>query len=168
MAEQRKQVAVRQLYNQVSRCFESFGDRMPAWESACRLRFLRPPVTHGWTTQAKMRKKCCSGRRTWGQYSSLSVPTHYSHTTNTILSKIKCERFISFFIRYWSPHYRLMMFPYVSVYLYMYTYSCMVVSIQHDIKIWRPKPSHARMALYRTRIESRRSGKRKSGTDFDT
>ena len=57
---------------------------------------------------AKMRKKCCYGRRrTWGQYSSLSPsPTHLSHTTTITLSRIKCER--SYFYKevcsfvYWS------------------------------------------------------------------
>ena len=34
-------------------------------------------------------------RRTWGQYSSLSLsPAHLSHTTNITLSRIKCERYI--------------------------------------------------------------------------
>ena len=42
--------------NNITRCpgrFESVGERMPAWESACRLRVLRPPVTHGWATQSR-------------------------------------------------------------------------------------------------------------------
>ena len=39
---------------------------MPKWEPACRLRALRPSVTHGWATPAKIRKKCCFGRgRIW-------------------------------------------------------------------------------------------------------
>ena len=57
------------LENNITRCpgrFESVGDRMPVWEPACRLRALRPSVTHGWATQAKMWKKCCYGwGRTW-------------------------------------------------------------------------------------------------------
>ena len=42
---------------------------------------------------AKMRKKCCYGRRrTWGQYSSLSLsPAHPLHTTTITLSRIKWE-----------------------------------------------------------------------------
>ena len=48
------------------RRFELVGDSMPKWEPASRLRALRPSVTHGWVTQAKMRKKCCYARgRTW-------------------------------------------------------------------------------------------------------
>ena len=34
------------------------------------------------------------------------------------------------FVHYWSHHYQLMMFPHVSVYLYMYTCSC-IVALQH-------------------------------------
>ena len=30
------------------RRFEPVGDRMPKWEPVCRLRTLRPSVTHGW------------------------------------------------------------------------------------------------------------------------
>ena len=36
----------------------------------------------------------------------------------------------SVFVHYWSRHYRLIMFPHISVYLYMYTCSC-IVAIQH-------------------------------------
>ena len=59
---------------------------------------------------------------------SVPVSTHLSHTTNITLSKIKCERFrfckkvYSFVIE--VVHNRLMMFTHISVYLYMYTYSC--------------------------------------------
>ena len=71
-------------------------------ETRCRIENQRqtegfgPSVTHGWATPAKMRKKCCYGRRrTWGQYCSLSPsPTHLSHTTNITLSRIKCMRYI--------------------------------------------------------------------------
>ena len=72
---------------------------------------------------AKMRKKCCYGRRrTWGQNSSLSPsPTHLSHTSNITLSRIKCERL--FFYKevcsfvHWSSSLYLIMFR---IYLLMY------------------------------------------------
>ena len=66
-------------------------------------------------------------RRTWIQYSSLSLsPTHLSHTTNITLSRIKCERlyFIwrSVFVR--SLNF-VIMFDYVShifVYIHVQLY----------------------------------------------
>ena len=87
------------LDDDITRCpvrFELVGDRMPAeWEPAPDTG-LGPTMLHGWATQAKMRKKCCYGRRrTWGQYSSLSPsPTLFSHITNITLSRIKCKRYI--------------------------------------------------------------------------
>ena len=75
------------------------GDKMPAWESACRLRAwaLSDPRL---SSSARMRKKCCYGQKNFGSIcSSLSPsPTHLSHITNTnpfaTLSRIKCERYI--------------------------------------------------------------------------
>ena len=121
---------VKKEYRQGARGRRAVRDRIPKWESACRLRAFRPSVTPNWATQAKMRKKCCYGReKNLGQYSSLSLSPLTSHTQQNItLSKIKCERFI-FFLMYSSVievvHYWLMMFPHISVYLYMYTCSCM-------------------------------------------
>ena len=91
--EQRKQVDVRQLYNQVPRQFESAGDKMPKWEPAADIGLLA--LSDPWLSNtAKMRKKCCYGReKNLGQYSSLSLsPAHLSHTKNITLSKIKCQR----------------------------------------------------------------------------
>ena len=95
MKEQRSRWA---WSNNITRCpgeFESVGDRMPVWESACRwgLVALSDPRL---SNPAKMRKKCCYGRRrTWDQYSSLSPSsTHLSHTWNITLLRIKCERYI--------------------------------------------------------------------------
>ena len=51
------------LENNITRCLsgssrlETVGDRMPAWEPACRLRALRPSVTHGWATQPRCERR---------------------------------------------------------------------------------------------------------------
>ena len=77
---------------------------------------------------AKMRKKCCYGRRrTWGQYSSLfPSPAHLSHTRNITLSRIKRERLYFYKIVYsfvhWSSSLCLIMFR-----IYLYIYICIRV-----------------------------------------
>ena len=91
-----KQVDIKQLYNQVpqtawvswsSRQWVAVGvpvgEKMPAWESACRLRAASPqwpPVEQ----PSRMRKKCCYGQRNLGSICSslFPSPTHISHTTN--------------------------------------------------------------------------------------
>ena len=86
------------LDNNITRC----PDGLRELETRCRSESQRqtesfgPSETHGWTTPAKMRKKCCYGRKkNLGQYSSLSLsPAHLSHTTNIPLLRIKCERYI--------------------------------------------------------------------------
>ena len=85
------------LNNNITRC----TDGLRQLETRCLSESQRqsegfgPSVTHGWSTPAKMRKKCCYGRRgIWGQYSSLSLSqAHLSHTNITLL-RIKCERYI--------------------------------------------------------------------------
>ena len=57
---------------------------------------------------------------------SVLVSTHFSHTTNITLSKIKCEGFI-FFKEVYSfgiedVHYRLIMFPCIFIYVYVQLY----------------------------------------------
>ena len=76
---------------------------------------------------AKMRKKCCYGRRrTWGQYSSLSPsPTHLTHTTNLTLSRIKCERLYFYKEACSFVHWRTSLLSIMfRIYLYMY---CVIV-----------------------------------------
>ena len=94
--------------NYITRCHRRFelvgvrvavpvGDKMPAWESACRLRAsaLRTPVEQ----LNRMRKKCCYSQRNLGSICCrLSPsPTPLSHITNinpfATLSRIKCERY---------------------------------------------------------------------------
>ena len=102
--------------------FESVGQRMAAWESACRLRW--PPVEQ---LQPRWGRNAAMVRRSWGQYSSLSPsPTHLLHTTTITLSRIKCERlfFIKKYVRSFIEvhHYCWQCF---CIYLYTYTCSCM-------------------------------------------
>ena len=112
---QRKQVDVKQLYNQV---------QQTAWVSSSEWVRVAVGVSEGqdagvrtssrqrpWalsdprlSSPARMRKKCCYGQKNLGSIcSSLSPsPTHLSHITNinpfATLSRIKCERYI-FFIK---------------------------------------------------------------------
>ena len=73
--------------NYITRCP---GAVWVSWRQDAKLRASDRQRALGpqWPTvkqpQAKMRKKCCYGRRrTWGQYISLSPsPAHLSHTTN--------------------------------------------------------------------------------------
>ena len=125
----RKQVSVRQLYNQVPQTAwvcsvpVAVGDRMPAeWEPAPD-RGLGLSVTYGWAAQPKWERSAAMVRRTLGQYVAVCPPLQLtSHTQETsILSRIKCERYIFYkevcsFV-HWSRHY-------------VYAYMCMYMSIQ--------------------------------------
>ena len=80
--------------------WSQLGDKMPVWESACRLRAWA--LSDPWlSSPVKMRKKCCYGHeRNFGSIcnSLSSSPTHLSHITNinpfATLLRIKCERYI--------------------------------------------------------------------------
>ena len=84
--------------NKLTRCTDGSNQL----ETRCRSESQRqtegfgPSGIHGWATPAKMRKKCCYGRKkNWGQNGSLSLsPVYLLHTTNITLSRIKCERYI--------------------------------------------------------------------------
>ena len=112
------------LDNNITRCperFESVGDKMPKWEPAADkgLWALSDPRL---SNPAKMRKKCCYGRRrTWGRYSSLSrSPAHLSYTTTITLSRMKRERLYFykevFSFVHWNSSLLLTMFPHIFVY----------------------------------------------------
>ena len=100
----RKQVGMRQLYNQVpqtawvssSSSWSQLGDKMPAWESACRLRACGPQWPMVEQPSQECERSAAMVRRTLGQY--VSVCPHLqltSHTQPTSpLSRIKCERYI--------------------------------------------------------------------------
>ena len=132
----RKQVDVKQLYNQVpqttwvSSVPVAVGDKMPAeWEPAPD-RGLGPS---GSTVEqpSRMRKKWCYGQKNFGSICSslFPSPTQLLHTTNInpfiTLSRIKCERYI--FIKkrvrlFIEPRYYVWLC--FRIYLYMY---CVVV-----------------------------------------
>ena len=136
MEEQRKQVGMRQLYNQVpqmawvssSWSWSQLGDKMPAWESACRLRACGPQWPTVEQSQLRWGRNAAMVRRTLGQYvavySRLQLTSHTQPTST--LSRIKCERNIFIkkcvcsFIE--VRHYCWLCFR---IYLYMY------VAIQH-------------------------------------
>ena len=105
----RKQVDVKKLYNQVPQTvwvshFEPVGvgvswGQYASMGISLQTESLRPSVTHGWATPAKM-KKCCYGQENLGSIcGSLSLyPIHLSHITNinpfATLSRIKCKWYI--------------------------------------------------------------------------
>ena len=107
MYAQRKQVVVRQLYNQVPQIawvsqfqfqlqLESVGDKMPAWESACRLRDCGPQWPTVEQPQPRWGRSAAMVRRTLGSYVAVCLRLQLtSHTQPTsTLSRIKCEGYI--------------------------------------------------------------------------
>ena len=96
-------------------CWSYLGDKMPAWESACRLRAcgaqwpMVEQLQPRWGTSAAM------VRRTLGQYVAVSPRLQLtSHTQPTsTLSRIKCERY--YFIKKWVRSFIevVIMFDYI-------------------------------------------------------
>ena len=84
----RKQVDVRQLYNEVPQTAwvssSSRWSRMPAeWEPAPDWG-LGPSVTHGWAVQPEYVRSAAMVRRTWGQYVAVCPRLQLtSHTQET-------------------------------------------------------------------------------------
>ena len=123
----RKQVDVRQLYNQVPQTAwvssSSSLRGMPAeWEPAPD-RGIGPSVTHGWAAQPECERSAAMVRRTLGQYVAVCPRLQLtSHTQPTsTLSRIKCERYIFYkevcsFV-HWSRHY---VWLYSTCIMYMY------------------------------------------------
>ena len=140
---QRKQVYVKQLYNQVSqtawvssrqwvrvavgvRVAVLVGDKMPEWEPALD-RGLGPSGPR-LSCPAEWGRGSAMVRGTWGQYVTVSLRLQLTtHITNinpfATLSRIKCERYI--FIK---KRVRSFIEPrhFVSAYI------CMYMSIQHS------------------------------------
>ena len=129
--EQRNQADVRQLYNQVpqtawvssSWSWSQLGDKMPAWESACRLGACGPQRPMVERLQPRWKRSAAMARITCGQYVAVCPRLQLtSHTQPTsILSRIKCERIYFYkevceFVN-WSRHYCWLCF---CIYLYMY------------------------------------------------
>ena len=139
----RKQVDVKQLYNEVPQTawvsqFELVSlSSSHSWrQDTCEVR--TSSRQRAWTlsdprlsSPARMRKKCCYGQKNFGSTcSSLSPsPTHLSHTTNinrfATLSRIKWEVYfykeVSSFV-HWSRTLLLTMFLHIFVFVYVYVY----------------------------------------------
>ena len=132
----RKQVGVKQLYNQVPQT--AWVSSVPvaivvSWEQDAHVRIslqtevLWPSVTHGWTAQPGHERSAAMVRKTLGQYVTVCPRlqlTSHAQPTST-LSRIKCERYIFYkevcsFV-HWSRHYCR---PCFRLYLYIY---CIVV-----------------------------------------
>ena len=137
----KKQVGVKQLYNQVSQAvWVSWCSRQAEFSSSCshstsssrswgqdavvrasarqRAWALRTPVEQ----PSSMRKKCCYNTEELGvnMWQSVLSPTHFSHITNVnpfaTLSRIKFERYI-FIKKCVRSSLLLIMFPHVYVYV---------------------------------------------------
>ena len=131
--EQRKQVCVKQKYNQdtdgmgqLQLELESVGGQDASVRIILQTEGLRPPVTHGWVTPAKIRKRCCYGQKNFGSICSslFPSPTHLSHTTNikpfeNKVWEIYFYKEVCSFV-HWSRHYCWLCFR---LYLYMYIYT---------------------------------------------
>ena len=131
--EQQKQVDVRQLHNQVpqtawgnsSWSWSQLGDKMPVWESACRLRACGPQWPTVEQSQPRWGRSAAMVRRTLGQY--VAVCFHLQLTSHTqptsTLSRIKCERYIFIKMCVCSFIEVVIIVDYVSAYIcimYMY------------------------------------------------
>ena len=107
-------------------------DRMPKWEPAAnRGLWALSDLRFEQLSQDEEEVLLWSKGRTWVNitvrpciHSFLTHRKHH-HFENKVWE-------IYIFIRNWSRHYRLMMFLHVSVYLYMYTWSC-IVAIQQTV-----------------------------------
>ena len=131
----RKQVYVRQLYNQVPQTAWVSRSSCYSWSqlgTRCQRESQRH--TEGSSSLATMRKKCCYGQKNLGSIcSSLSPsPTHLSRITNiNPFSRIKCEKYV--FIKKCVRSFIevVIIVDYVSAYIcIMYMYIC-IMSIQH-------------------------------------
>ena len=138
--ERRKQVDVRQLYNQVpqtvwvssrSSCsWSQLGTRWPR-ENQRQTEGFGPSVTHGWPRQPRCERSAAMIRRTLGQYVAVWPRlqlTYHTQPTST-LSRIMWVRciFIKKCVRSFIEvrHYCWLCFR-----LYLYMYTC-IMSIQH-------------------------------------
>ena len=88
----RKQVYVRQLYNQLPQTAWVSSSSISSWGQDAHVRASDPRLS----SPARIRKKYCYGQKNLGSIcSSLSPsPTHLSHTRNITHSRIKCGRYI--------------------------------------------------------------------------
>ena len=100
--------------------WSQLGDKMPAWESACRLRACGPQ----WPMVEQPQPR-------WGRsaamVSSLSPSPAHTQLTST-LSRIKCERYI--FIKKYVCSLKFVIYCWLCFRIYLYVY--MYLAIQHS------------------------------------
>ena len=130
----RKQVGVRQLYNQVPqtawgsqsvRVAVPVGDKVPAWEPAPD-RGLGPSVTHSWAAQPECERCAAMVRRTLGQYVAVCPRlqlTPHTQETSTLSNKVREVYFykVCSFV-HWRLSLLLTMSPRIYVYVYVHMY----------------------------------------------
>ena len=126
---------MRQLYNQgpqtvwvsFSWSWSQLGDKMPAWQSACRLRACGPQWPEVEQPQPRWGRSAAMVRGTLGQYVAVCPPlklTSHIELTST-LSRIKCERYI--FIKKCVRSFIevVIVFDYVPhIFIFVYVYVC--------------------------------------------
>ena len=107
--------------------WSQFGDRMPAWESACRLRACDPQWATVEQPQPRWGRSAALVRRTLGQYVTVCPRLQLtSHTQPTsTLSRIKSERYIFYkevcsFV-HWSSSLLFTIFLFIFVYVCGFT-----------------------------------------------
>ena len=149
----RKQVSIKQLYNQVPQT--AWVSSVPvavgiSWGQDASVRIslqtegLRPSMTHGWAAQPG-RKRSAAMVRTLGQYVAVCPRLQLtSHTQPTsTLSRIKCERYIFYkevcsFI-HWV---RILCWLCFCIYLYMYCVAaCDYTTFKHYRCFWPLDPN---------------------------
>ena len=105
--------------------WSQLGDKMPAWESACRLRACGPQWHTVEQPQPRWGRSAAMVRRTLGQYVAVCPRLQLtSHTQPTsTLSRIKCQRYI--FIKKCVRSFIefVIMFDYV-LHIFVYVYVC--------------------------------------------
>ena len=135
--EQRKQVGIKQKYNQDTDGLsqfelESVGDKMPNWEPAADrgLWALNDPLLRN---PAKMKKKCCYGQKNLGQFVAVCLRLQLtSHTQETsTLSRIKRERYVftKKCVHSFIEVCILCLIMFLLVYVYVYGYTTILLWI---------------------------------------
>ena len=126
-------MGVKKEYRQDARSCQSVETGMLKWEPTCRGLGIQ------WLTVEQPKPICkrsaaMGERRTWVNIAvcpCLHSPLTHNRTSPFRKYSVRDLYFCKevYYFVYWSCHYRLMMFPHISVYLYMYTCNC-IVNIQ--------------------------------------
>ena len=119
----RKQVGVKQLYNQVPQTTwvqsQSVVDKMPNWKLAADRR-LGPSVPHSWAAQPRWERSAARVRRTLGQYVAVCLhlqPSSHTQPTSTLLNKV------------WEAYFYKEEFTHSLKFVYYVDYSCIFICL---------------------------------------